>query len=108
MNSLALQHQISNALATHGKISGMTQTELAEHTGAGPRCISRALGEMGTVSRSGRGVSGSPYRYEYVPATVFCDDMAPKYEERPFWTFWFAWPVAFTMFGMLINYIRYS
>ena len=74
MSDTALKHQIANALSSHGKIKGLTQTELAEHIGAGVRCISRALGEMGTISRSGRGVSGDPFRYEYVPASVFCDE----------------------------------
>ena len=87
MNKSALHHQIANTLSAHGGDEGMTQTELSKHTGAGVRCISRALGEMGNIHRSGRGVSGSPFRYEYVPATVFCDDMAPKYKTRP-WKFW--------------------
>ena len=109
MNKSALQHQIANTLSAHGGDEGMTQTELAKHTGAGVRCISRALGEMGNIHRSGRSVSGSPFRYEYVPQTIFCESgLNDKYEPRPFWKFWFAWPVAFTMFGMLINYIRYA
>lgn len=87
MSNSALKHQIANTLSSHGKIKGMTQTELAEHIGLGVRCISRALGEMGTISRSGRGVSGDPFRYQYVPAPVFCDEPAlnkPKTESMGF------------------------
>ena len=88
MKTSALQHQIANTLSAHGGDEGMTQTELAKHTGAGVRCISRALGEMGNIHRSGRGVSGSPFRYEYVPQTIFCESgLNDKYKKRPF-KFW--------------------
>ena len=108
MSNTALQHQIANALSSHGKIKGLTQTELAKHTGAGVRCISRALGEMGNIHRSGRGVSGSPFRYKYVPQTIFCESgLSDKYEPRS-WKFWLGWPAGLFMFGYLSAFLKYS
>ena len=100
MNKSALQHQIANTLATHGKINGMTQKELAEHIGGKRRLIGIELKLMSNVSFSGRGVRGSPYIYKYAPVTVFCDDMEPKYKQRPF-KFW----AAITMAPLLIGLV---
>lgn len=84
MSDTALNHQIVKALSSHGKIRGMTQTELAKHIGADRRKIGLQLNHMGNVARSGRGVSGDPFRYEYVPASVFCDESLNKPDPKGF------------------------
>ena len=87
MNKSALQHQITNALASHGKIDGMTQAALGKLLGVNRQRIGSELKLIAGVTEYGRGVAGSPFTYKYVPVSVFCDDMAPKYKTRP-WKFW--------------------
>ena len=74
MNSLALQHQISNALVSHGKINGMTQTALGKLLGVNRQRIGSELKLIAGVTEYGRGVAGSPFTYKYVPVSVFCDE----------------------------------